>query len=183
MSDPVRRDRMTADQFIAWAIEQPQTEHFELVAGEVVAMAPERVGHVRAKQRIYTLLSRGAERLGGHCEVLMDGAVVVVDEATVYEPDAMLRCGPALPDDAVKITDPMIVVEVISRSLRALDSGLKFTDYFRIPSLRHYLVVRPEVRVLIHHARGADGSITSRVLSTGPLVLDPPGIELASLFD
>jgi Uma2 family endonuclease len=34
--------RMTADEFIAWAMEQPEGEHYELVAGEVVSMAPER---------------------------------------------------------------------------------------------------------------------------------------------
>src|SRR5579859_6197916 len=32
---------MTSDHFIAWAMQQPETEHYELIDGEVVAMAPE----------------------------------------------------------------------------------------------------------------------------------------------
>jgi hypothetical protein len=36
---------MTSDEFIAWAMEQPETEHYELIDGEVVAMVPERSAH------------------------------------------------------------------------------------------------------------------------------------------
>jgi Uma2 family endonuclease len=35
-------EHMTSDQFIAWAMEQPEGRRYELVAGEVVTMAPER---------------------------------------------------------------------------------------------------------------------------------------------
>jgi Uma2 family endonuclease len=34
--------RMTVDQFLAWLDEGPEGVRYELVAGEVVAMAPER---------------------------------------------------------------------------------------------------------------------------------------------
>ena len=40
--------RMTPDQFIAWTMQQPEGERYELVDGEVLAMAPERAGHTRA---------------------------------------------------------------------------------------------------------------------------------------
>ena len=39
---------MTADEFIAWVMRQPEGQRYELVAGEVVGMAPERAGHARA---------------------------------------------------------------------------------------------------------------------------------------
>ena len=38
-----RRTELTADEFIAWALEQPG--RFELAEGQVVAMVPERVSH------------------------------------------------------------------------------------------------------------------------------------------
>lgn len=181
MSDPVRA-RMTSDEFIAWAMEQPETEHYELVAGEIVAMTPERLGHVRAKQRIFLRLFDAVERAGLPCELLSDGAAIEVDATTIYEPDVSVRCGPPLPDATVKVTDPMIVVEVLSSSTRAVDTGLKFTDYFRIPSIRHYLIVRAETATVIHHARDKAGAIATRIVSDGALILDPPGIELRDLF-
>ena len=50
--------RMTADEFIAWAMQQPEGQRYELVAGEVVGMAPERVGHARFNGRVYVALER-----------------------------------------------------------------------------------------------------------------------------
>jgi Uma2 family endonuclease len=164
-------------------MEQPETDHYELVDGEVVAMAPERVGHVRGKQRIFGALSEAIARAGLQCEAFIDGVVVQTGDDTVYEPDGMVRCGPPLTDDVVKVTDPIVVVEVLSPSTRAVDTGIKFTDYFRIPSVRHYLLVRAETRTVVHHARAADGTIATRIVPDGNLTLDPPGIELRGLFD
>ena len=42
-----RQTEFTADDFIAWALEQP-TGRFELDNGIVVAMAPERASHNQA---------------------------------------------------------------------------------------------------------------------------------------
>ena len=42
---------MTVEEFITWEIEQPEGKRYELVAGEVVPMSPERVGHGRTKFR------------------------------------------------------------------------------------------------------------------------------------
>ena len=60
---------------------------------------------------------------------------VQIDSVTSYEPDALVRCGERLPPDAVKVVDPLIVVEVGSPSSLGRDTGVKFTDYFRLPSL------------------------------------------------
>lgn len=181
MSDPARA-RMTADEFIAWAMEQPETEHYELVAGEIVAMAPERVGHTRVKFRIARRLAEAIEAADLPCETLPDGASVEVDPDTIYEPDVLVRCGPPLPDDAVRLRDPIILVEVRSPSTAARDAGAKLEDYFRLPSVRHYLIVKTENRTIIHHQREAAGAITTCIVRDGNLTLDPPGIVLRDLF-
>ena len=74
------------------------------------------------------------------------------------------------------------MVEVLSPSSLARDSGAKLEDYFRLPSVRHYLIVKTENRTIIHHARGADGIILTRIVHEGPLLLDPPGIILTDCF-
>ncbi len=63
MADPLPKG-MTVEEFIPWAMARPETEHYELMAGEVVAMAPERVGHTRAKTRIWRLLTEAIETVG-----------------------------------------------------------------------------------------------------------------------
>ena len=174
--------RMTADEFIAWAMEQPETEHYELVAGEIVTMAPERAVHSRAKFRIARRLAEAIEGAGLPCETFVDGMTVEIDANTLYEPDVMVRCGPPLPDYSVKLTDPIILVEVRSPSTGYRDAGAKLDDYFRLASVRHYLIVKTENRTVIHHARDETGAITTRIIRDGALLLDPPGIELRDLF-
>jgi Uma2 family endonuclease len=173
---------MTAEEFIAWAMEQPEGKHYELVAGEVVAMAPERVVHARTKGRIYEALVRAIRMAGLPCEALPDGMAVRVDATTIYEPDVLVRCGPPLDDDATEVTDPLILVEVVSPSSRKRDSGSKLEDYFRLPSVRHYLVVKTENHAIIHHQRDETGVITTHIIRDGTLRLDPPGIRLSDLF-
>jgi Uma2 family endonuclease len=80
------------------------------------------------------------------------------------------------------MTDPMIVVEVLSPSSRSRDAGLKLADYFRIPSVQHYLIVATDIRTVIHHARDEAGTILTRIVRDGPVRLDPPGLVLDGIF-
>lgn len=183
MSTQADAARFTAASFIAWAADQPRGR-YELVGGEVVAMAPERAGHARAKARAHRALEEAIARAGLGCEAFPDGMSVRIDDLTVYEPDALLRCGTPMPDEAVEVSDPVVIVEVISRSTRSVDSGAKLDDYFKLPSVRHYLVVNADARSVVHHFRTGAGDIGTRIAREGRLDLDPPGvaIDVADLF-
>ncbi len=181
MSEPARPIHLTADEFIAWAMDRPDGERWELASGELVAMAPERVVHARTKLRITESLLSAVRNAGLPCEVFGDGMAVQVDDSTVYEPDALLRCGPPLADDVVKITDPVVLVEVVSPSSRGRDTGAKLADYMRIPTVRDYLVVRTNDRTIIHHARSPDGTIRTRILRDTSIDLTA-GLTLEHLF-
>ena len=170
--------RMTADAFIAWAMARPEGERYERVDGAVLAMAPGRIAHNDAKFLIARRLAAAVEASRLQCQVQIDGMAVQVDSHTIYEPDVIMRCGPALPPDTVRRTDPLVLVEVLSPSTRGVDVGPKPSDCFRIPSLRHYLIVRAGRRVVIHHQRDEAGAIMTSILGDGPLRLDPPGVTV-----
>jgi Uma2 family endonuclease len=96
-----------------------------------------------------------------------------------FEHDAILRCGDALPSDAVAVPDPLAVVEVLSPSTRGDDLTPKFVAYFRVPSVQHYLVLEADLPRVLHHGRQDDGqSIGTRVITSGAITLDPPGITI-----
>ena len=179
-----KQTEFSADEFIAWALEQP-TGRFELDNGVVVAMAPERVNHARAKLNVAVAFRGAIHERGLGCEALPDGVSVRVDDRTVYEPDALVRCGAASPGNAVEVSDPVIVVEVVSPSSRGVDRGIKLAGYFSLPSVRHYLIVDVEKHVVIHHRRDGRGEIGGRIVHDGLLELDPPGlaIEVRDVFD
>lgn len=96
------------------------------------------------------------------------------------------RCDGALGDPlsggATTVADPLITVEVGSRSTAALDAGEKLAGYMGIPTLWHSLIVAIKNRAVIHHAGAGDGSIATRIAREFPLRLDPPGIDLADPF-
>lgn len=170
--------RMTVEAFVEWAMAQPEGR-YELVDGHVVAMAPERAGHARLKARIWHALDDGIRERGLPCEALPDGMTVKIDEHTAYEPDAQVHCGERLGDDTVLVPAPVIVVEVLSPRTASRDVGAKLADYFRVPGIVHYLIVRTDRRTVIHHRRTDGEEIATRIVTEGALQLDPPGLALA----
>jgi len=79
---------------------------------------------------------------------------------------------------AVEVPNPLIVVEVLSRSTPHIDLSAKLADYFRVPSIAHYLIVDPEKPRLVHHARSEGDNILTRIITDGAVMLDPSGIRL-----
>ncbi len=169
------RKSMSVEQFLAWARET--FGRYELVDGEVVAQASERAAHAKMKGAVFVALLAAVHRAGAPCHALPDGMAVRVDKATVFEPDAQVYCGPELPPDAPLVENPIIVVEVLSPSTGRNDALGKLAGYFKLASVRHYLIVDPEQRLVIHHARFEVGTILTRILRDGAVTLDPPGLE------
>ena len=169
---------MTVDEFLAWLDEGPEGMRYELVAGQPVAMAPERAAHARLKAEVWLALRDAIKAAGLSCEALPDGMTVKIDEHTAYEPDAVVHCGARLTDNALLVPEPTIVVEVLSPTTKAHDAGAKLADYFRLTSVRHYLLVRTERPTVIHHRRADDGSIATWIVTAGALALDPPGLTV-----
>ncbi len=170
---------MTVDEYLAWAMEQPKRPRFELHCGEVYSMAPERVRHALVKRDAMLELMRAVRAAGVDCEVFPDGATVVVDESTAYEPDVTVQCGGAVDLDGVTVDTPIIVVEVQSPSSASIDAATKYFGYFQVESLRHYLIVDPVRKSVAHHVRTGPGEIAGTTISDGALVLDPRGIEVS----
>ena len=168
--------KFTVDEFLAWA--EGQAGRYELYAGHVYAMAPERAGHADVKYAVQTELKRAIGVAGLPCFMLPDGMTVRVDKDTAHEPDALVYRGPKVPPKAIEISNPIIVVEVLSPSTRHIDASAKLAGYFQVPSIHHYLIVDPEPRPTLHHQRQSDGSILTHIVNSGPIRLDPPGIEV-----
>src|ERR1700733_3223340 len=135
------------EEFRRWC--EAQTKgRYERVDGWIVAMAPERGAHLRVKGAIYRALDRAVIAAGVPCQALPDGATVETGDSD-YEPDGLVNCGEPMADDAVAAPNPVIIVEVLSRGTTATDTGGKLADYFRVPSVAHYLIVHPTRRTAV----------------------------------
>ena len=59
------------------------------------------------------------------------------------------------------------------------DTGDKLVESFSVPSIRHYLIVKPVKNVVIHHARNETGDISTRIVTDGEISLTPPGMAVS----
>ncbi len=172
----VPQKKLTVDEFLAWAKDKPG--RFDLHAGTVYAMAPERAARAELKFAIQRALPDAIVTRRLSCHMLPDGMTVRIDDTTAYEPDALVYCGPTVAPDAIEIDQPVILVEVLSPSTRHIDASAKLAGYFKLPSVQHYLIIDPERPTVVHHARRDDGTILTCLVSVGVIDLTPPGLSI-----
>ena len=170
--------RMTAEEFLKWADTQAEGR-FELVDGQIVALAPEQIAHTRTKAAVWRALSIALEKSGLPCEAFTDGPAVVTGPHKTREPDASVQCGGVDDPTSLALDRPLIVVEVISPTSEQDDRRTKFAEYFSVATIRHYLIVDGDQRTVLHHRRSEDGSIETKTLHDGWIDLDPPGFKVA----
>jgi Uma2 family endonuclease len=171
---------MSADAFLEWA-EAQDSGRYQLIGGEIVAMAPECASHALVKFQIAKALEAAIAAAKLPCRAFVDGLGVKIDDATVFEPDALVNCGPPFRRGSLIAPNPVIVVEVLSPTSVRRDTALKFAHYFRHPAVQHYVIVVMEDRTVIQHSRGEGDMLKSRIARMGDrLTLDPPGIEVAA---
>lgn len=169
--------RMSFDDFLAWSARQ---EHgrFEFIDGEVVEMPAEGGVHNLVKGALYIALLDAVKRSGFKVTVFTDGMSVNIQGRRWREPDASVTATPVADKTARALADPLIVAEVVSPNSERDDTGDKLNEYFSVPTIQHYLIVRPEKRLVIHHARGTGGKLVTALVTEPQLTLDPPGLIL-----
>ena len=169
---------MTRDEFVAWYERQPDDCRYERIHGIIVAKTLQTVGHVRCKMAACMAFERSIKDAGlTDCEALLGGILVQAADSDVI-PDGLVRCGPHLPNDAIFVPDPVIVVEVLSPDTEILDRTTKRLLYFKLPSVRHYLMIWSNEPRIVRHTRLSTGSFATDVFKIGPIPLDPPGISV-----
>lgn len=168
---------LNVDQYLAWAGRQEQGK-YELIDGVVIMQQSQQWGHARAKAAVYVALLEAVGKSGVAYYVAIDGPTVRVGDGTAFVPDALVAPLPEPALDSLEISNPVIVVEVLSPSTARVDATTKLRGYFGVASVQHYLILDPEDCTVTHHKRGTGGVVETRVLSEGAIALDPPGIEI-----
>lgn len=103
---------------------------------------------------------------------------VEVRDCSTY-PDLTIVCGADqfAKDDPDAITNPTVIVEVLSETTERSDRGEKFAHYQRLPSLEEYVLVgQDQPRIEVFRRREKTWVLT--IYETGDIVrLDSLGIE------
>ena len=150
----VEQDRYTEAQYLKW--EEDAVEKSEYIDGEIRATSGGSEPHASIPVNVggelrTALKGRGCRVLSSDMKVWTAGAM--------YYPDLLVVCGPSVYRNGNKhvITNPIVVVEVLSPSTEPKDRGEKFIRYQQIETLRLYLLVsQTEPRIEIFE-RGENG--------------------------
>ena len=179
MTEAARREDWprTVAEFEVWHARQP--ERWEFVGSQPRLMAPASMPHSIIKGNVFAALR---EKLAGtRCRPVVDGAQILTEEISAI-PDVVVTCA-AIDLSTPVIAEPAIIVEVMSPSSENDDTTRKWFAYRKIVSLRHYLVLSQEKRVVQVHSRAGD-LWHERFVAEGALELDDPPLrlELADLY-
>ena len=147
--------RLTYAEYLAFEA-QSAVKH-EYADGEVYAMTGGTTEHARLAASMIREL--GIARRGKPCAPFSSDLRVRIEATTrALYPDVTIVCGKLerARDDAHAITNPTVIVEILSDSTEAYDLGDKFAQYRRLRSLREVVFVsQRETRIEVY-ARGAD---------------------------
>ncbi len=130
----------------------------EYYQGQIYAMAGGTVRHSQISSNIITLLSNALSNKP--CRVFNSDLRLNVQDNGLYTyPDVMVICGKVelLSDRQDTVTNPVLIVEVLSESTRDYDMTFKFELYRSLPSLEHYLLVDSDKVLVRYFRRVGDG--------------------------
>lgn len=161
MAEPVRSlpyfDNI--DDFLDWVVVQEMP--FELVDGHPVpkfgdgptAMAGVEPAHDAIVVNAIVQLGRRLD--GTRCQVHSPNRGVRVAGRRFRLPDVAVSC---VPQPNRYLTEPVLVVEVVSPSTERVDRTTKLDEYRGLPSLRHYLMLdQDRPRALLYTRRPEGG--------------------------
>jgi Uma2 family endonuclease len=158
----------------------------EFVDGEILAMAGGSRRHSALASRMSATLEMA--RGGGCVAFQSDMRIRVLATGRTTYPDASVVCGPIEGDPAdpsrETITNPTLIVEVLSPSTEEYDRGEKWVDYQRIPSLKEYVLVGQSARRVERYRRLADGTWSYLDATEGVVELVTGAkVSLAALYE
>jgi len=171
--------RYTFDDYLS--VEEMSSVRHEYLDGEILAMAGGTPEHAALSAAVVVLLGKKLE--GGPCRPYSSDLRIRVRETGLATyADATVICGEPTrdPDSPTHVTNPSVIVEVLSTSTEEYDRGEKREHYQRIQSLKEYMLVSQVRRQVEVFVRGEEGAWGHAVFRSGEnFQLPSLGMKLA----
>ena len=175
MSTPIHAVHYGFREYLS--LESASNVKHEYLGGQIYAMAGGSPEHAALQLAVPNLLF--PQLRTGRCRAYgSDLRIRVLATGLATYPDVTIICGTreADPEDKNSVTNPTLLVEVLSPSTEDYDRGEKFAHYKRIPALRQFVLVSQGARSVEVWTRDhADG--WSRVVSNDGDVADLGSID------
>jgi len=166
--------RYTPEQYLA--IERQAEFKSELVMGEMIAMAGGSREHNRIAGNVFGHLFMALR--GTTCEPFNSDMKVNVGTSFFY-PDVSVYCGhqQLLDNRRDVLLNPLVIVEVLSKSTEGYDLNFKLDKYSQIETLRELIYISQEIPLIHHLTRGDAGDWTHATITDINANLDFASID------
>ena len=128
-------------QYLAYERDSEMKHEYD--DGEIIAIAGSSIRHSALAARITAAIH--TTRKAGCTVFQSDLRIRVLATGRATYPDVSMVCGPIERDPAdatgATVTNPALLVEVLSPTTEHVDRGNKWQHYQRIPSLQEYVIV------------------------------------------
>lgn len=169
--------RYTWKQYLT--LERESTVKHEYLEGEIYAMAGGTPEHSLLATNAIIALGRQLE--GRPCRVFNSDLLVHIQPSGLAAyPDVTVVCGELRRDPDAKnlVTNPAVIVEVLSDATETFDRGEKFERYRQCPTLKEYVLVSHRERLIEVFRRGQGEDWPRTEARTGSIRIDSLECEL-----
>lgn len=180
MSVLAEKRKYTPEEYLA--LEDKAEFRSEYDDGEIVAMAGGSLNHARIVKNASRLLD---EKLRNSCESFTTDVKVQIQSYRKFcYPDVLVICGSPtfFQNRKDTITNPVLIIEVLSDSTEAKDRGEKMLAYRTLESLREYVLIS-QTRPIVEKYTKDDTGNWIHTATIGPksaVKFESVGIELNS---
>jgi len=138
------------------------TKH-EYHDGKIYALAGGTVNHGKISGNVYSELRNQLKNKESSCLPFNSDVKLFIESSNSYVyPDSMVVCAEEESDeDKHFVTNPVIIVEVLSKSTAAYDRGDKLYLYRGIPSFKEYVLIEQDKYVVDVHYKHKDSDLWS----------------------
>jgi len=147
--------KLTVEEYVE--LEQDTNQKYEFHDGYVYAMAGGTDNHNTITLNISTEIHNRLK--GKKCRIKNSETKLWLEDKNKYVyPDAMIICGKQEESENLKdaFTNPVVIIEVLSKSTQGYDRGDKFGFYRAVRSLRHYVLIeQKEAKIDIFSRKSA----------------------------
>lgn len=137
-------------------------EKYEYWNGQIFLMSGGSEQHTLITDNVLTALK--LQLRDRNCRAMSGDTAILVPNAPPFRySDGLVVCGSLTFENMggiAALTNPILIVEVLSPSSQNYDRGAKFTLYQSIPSFREYLLIEQSQPRIIHYIKQDDGNWT-----------------------
>lgn len=154
---PQEKNNMTSAEYLTMERNSLDIKH-EFFDGETFAMVGAKKNHIYINSNIAAGLHNKFKTNKSPCKVVSSDMRVKIEDGYVY-PDIVIHCGEAQFEDNEfdTLTNPVVIMEILSDSTEAFDRGKKFAYYRAISTLQEYILVAQDEYHVEQYIRRNDG--------------------------